>query len=417
MRQLGNEAGDQGNIGQLHHDSLDINVSKVEVYAKWADTYDAGVAGEDYRGPMTVSKAVVNHLKPGATEQPYMVLDAGCGTGLVGAQLLKIAPQDMPMQVVGCDISVPMVVKAREKGYSSCFTMDLNCPMTLADDAFDAATCAGTFVHAHVVPDPLLPELVRVVKPGGLVVATVRRSLYDSDPSYSKVIEQLKNAGHEITLTEFQYLKGVTAFLVSVKVGGSPTPSVVTAPNLPSATGIELPRQMGVQELVKCMRSQSSEALNVLDACCGMGETGTAIAAALPKGLKLHGCDLSSMSVSDAPGCYQDVQQADTREPLKMYPDSEFDGVVCIGALAPGSGVQPTPLVEELVRVTQPGGAVILTADRAPLGGKDSWLQDYAALQDALGRVRDAGHSVTQVAVQVSPSGLVTDMVTISKNP
>ena len=50
--------------------------------------------------------------------------------------------------------------------------MDLNQRLDIPSDSFDAATCVGTFTSAHV--QPVVGELVRLVRPGGRVVFTVR---------------------------------------------------------------------------------------------------------------------------------------------------------------------------------------------------------------------------------------------------
>ena len=36
---------------ELHNDSLDPNINKIDVYNKWAESYDTYVESLDYNGP------------------------------------------------------------------------------------------------------------------------------------------------------------------------------------------------------------------------------------------------------------------------------------------------------------------------------------------------------------------------------
>ena len=51
--------------------------------------------------------------------------------------------------------------------------MDMNQPLAIAADVYDAVTCIGTFTSTHVAPEAL-SELIRVTRSGGTVVFTVR---------------------------------------------------------------------------------------------------------------------------------------------------------------------------------------------------------------------------------------------------
>jgi ubiquinone/menaquinone biosynthesis C-methylase UbiE len=51
--------------------------------------------------------------------------------------------------------------------------MDMNEPLPLPSNSFDATTCIGTFTATHVKPDAVR-ELVRVTRSGGALIFTVR---------------------------------------------------------------------------------------------------------------------------------------------------------------------------------------------------------------------------------------------------
>src|SRR4051794_31171236 len=98
------------------------------------------------------------------------VLDAGCGPGLYGEELV-----DGGARVTGFDASQSMVDLARHRlgDRARIDRAVLGEPLPYADDAFDAAICA-LVIHHVADRAAAFAELHRVVHPGGvLVVSTV----------------------------------------------------------------------------------------------------------------------------------------------------------------------------------------------------------------------------------------------------
>ena len=139
----------------------------MEVYDSWADRYDQDLLKDwGYSSPQTA----VHSLQEAMVTSDLHVLDAGCGTGLVGV-LLKEAGVS---SITGIDYSPGMLARADMKGvYDTLHTMDMNEALTLPSGCFDAVTCIGTFTFTHVKPSALR-ELVRVTRTGGVLVFTVR---------------------------------------------------------------------------------------------------------------------------------------------------------------------------------------------------------------------------------------------------
>lgn len=226
-----NSNGAKGAIGDLHHRSLSDEEDKQEIYKKWVSTYDADVASEEYAGPMHVAQAVTAGLSPAILNaplaiqklRPLAILDAGCGTGLVGEQLWKLLGKGEHITVEGADISADMLGVAKDRGYTETHQVDLNKPLEFPSHKFDAVACSGTFLQGHVGPDPAIPEFCRVVRPGGQVVATVRMSFYND--AFQATLDRLKEQGHDVDISEFQYLRGVSAFLMKIT-----TPNELGAP-------------------------------------------------------------------------------------------------------------------------------------------------------------------------------------------
>ena len=149
------------------------------LYARWADTYET-----EFTVPRryVYDRNVAELLCEGFSGSGP-VLDAGCGTGLVGKQLrrLGIAIVD------GLDISPEMLAKARSKTapdgspvYRQLSEADLTGTIGIASDTYAGLVSAGTFTHGHVGPDGIA-ELLRVARPGARCVIGVNSSIFETN--------------------------------------------------------------------------------------------------------------------------------------------------------------------------------------------------------------------------------------------
>lgn len=157
------------------------------VYAEWAEAYDHDLLDElGYVAPLLASKVLTAQLD----ESTARILDAGCGTGIVGALL----QEDGFTQVDGFDYSHEMLAKAKGKAaYATLMQGDLMAPLSLPDASYDAVICVGTFTCAHVGPQALV-ELARVIRPGGCICFTVRDQAWEED-EYRETIDALAASG------------------------------------------------------------------------------------------------------------------------------------------------------------------------------------------------------------------------------
>ncbi len=91
-----------------------------------------------------------------------LVLDVGCGTGLVTAELGRRG-----CVATGIDACEPMIERARARAGSARFAIGQAEDLPFEDGSFDAATSAQAF---HWFDQPrALAEMARVVRPGGTV--------------------------------------------------------------------------------------------------------------------------------------------------------------------------------------------------------------------------------------------------------
>lgn len=153
------------------------------LYRDWAADYDHDFAAR--RGYRLAREVAEAFLAAGGTGP---LLDAGCGTGLVGEALPEGVVAD------GMDISTEMLAQARAKGrYRDLFVADMTQPLPVADGAYAGLTCAGTFTHGHVGPDAL-PALVRTLRPGGVGAVSVRDDLWE-DGGFRAAFAALAESG------------------------------------------------------------------------------------------------------------------------------------------------------------------------------------------------------------------------------
>ena len=138
-------------------------------YDRWAATYDADMSAVGYRHPTISLALLARHLPRSARP----VLDAGVGTGIMG-EWLGIAGYP---EVEGLDISEGMLaVAARRGSYARLHKLALGGPLPFAAGTFAGILSVGVFTTGHVGAEGL-DELVRICRPGGIIVLTVKTTL------------------------------------------------------------------------------------------------------------------------------------------------------------------------------------------------------------------------------------------------
>lgn len=135
------------------------------LYRDWADSYEADFAvGHGWVCHLGVVGLFTERVSSLNIAEPGIVLDVGCGTGVVGVEL----QQHSFTSIDGIDISPEMLEVARSKGcYRELIEADMTQALTVADASYAGIVSAGTFTHGHLGPEPL-PELIRIGRPGAV---------------------------------------------------------------------------------------------------------------------------------------------------------------------------------------------------------------------------------------------------------
>jgi len=208
----------ENNKGLIFYDNLDLTHSDNDedlqvVYKEWAAAYDHD--NDNLLG--TVSQPLsVQIFQEYIKDKSLRIIDVGCGTGLVGVELEKGGFSNFD----GIDISQEMIDIAKQRSYSKLFIGSLNDSLPCENNEYDAALCVGVFTHGHVGSDRL-DELVRIVKPGGVICFTVNEGVYDSYGFDSK-IKNLESANIwkilEIRKSDYMTKKNIKGIYCVVKV-------------------------------------------------------------------------------------------------------------------------------------------------------------------------------------------------------
>ena len=157
-----------------------------ERYDQWAAEYDRDL-DEDFawNAPDNGARVLASLVPADAN-----VLDAGAGTGLAGERLAVAGFTNM----AAMDISQGMLDVAKEKNvYSSFHQMVMGETLGFETDEFDAVISIGVFTLGHA-PIDSFDELVRVTKPGGYIVFSLRTDMVND--GYQDYFSKLEAAGH-----------------------------------------------------------------------------------------------------------------------------------------------------------------------------------------------------------------------------
>ena len=155
----------------------------MKYYDEWGtnNKYDKDMVEWDYTGP----KETVEMFKKYAKNKEIRIYDAGCGTGLVGVALKKYGYTNFD----GVDLSQKLLDLVPNGLYKNLSKADLNQPLNISENEYDAVLCVGTFTFGHVKPQAL-DEFIRITKNKGLLCFTINEGIYE-EYGFDKKIKEL----------------------------------------------------------------------------------------------------------------------------------------------------------------------------------------------------------------------------------
>ncbi|SVD30425.1 uncharacterized protein METZ01_LOCUS383279, partial [marine metagenome] len=144
----------------------------LKYYQDWTNNnkYNKDMVDWNYTAP----QETVSVLKKYALKKNSKILDAGCGTGLVGIELKKYGYSNID----GVDFSQNMLNLVPQGIYKKIEKVDLNKLLKFKNNTYDVIMCVGTFTYGHVMPKAL-DELIRITKNKGLICFTINEGIYE----------------------------------------------------------------------------------------------------------------------------------------------------------------------------------------------------------------------------------------------
>ena len=179
------------------------------LYRQWSETYDHDLEQFGYVAPTIACEIFANRIS--TSSEP--ILDAGCGTGLVGVLLTQLGYTNLH----GSDFSPDMLTKAKTTGcYSKLNLTDFTLPFSESDNVYEAIISVG--VYSKRFNEYFIDEVCRILKPGGSFLFTCREQYYEE---VAEKIKQLHST-NLIRYSEFQldhYMKaqGAMAYYVLIQ--------------------------------------------------------------------------------------------------------------------------------------------------------------------------------------------------------
>ena len=198
---------DVGHKVPIH--TLKTTEEVMDLYNDWSldDKYNQDMIDWAYSGPDEVVKTFAKY----AENKNISILDAGCGSGLVGKKLSRMGFS----KVDGVDISSGLIGSIPKGIYSNLSLADLNKPLNFPDSHYDAILCVGTFTYGHVRAKAL-EEFTRVVKPGGLIGFTINEGVF-AEHGFQSLLDEMvlerKIVELEFFLSDYLASKEVGAWL------------------------------------------------------------------------------------------------------------------------------------------------------------------------------------------------------------
>jgi len=158
----------------------------VRVYTEWANNYDQDLCPGRYNGPEIAAKFMGKHY-PVEVRKDVLVLDVAAGTGRVGHELSKIGFR----KIDAVEPSSGMLTRLRErKIYGKTFESAIGYKQIegISSDAYDALVIAGGMGEGHI-PVQAVDEMIRIVKPGGMVFIVMREEYLSYVKEYVDKLE------------------------------------------------------------------------------------------------------------------------------------------------------------------------------------------------------------------------------------
>ena len=186
----------------------------LDYYRDWTGNhkYNQDMIKMNYTAPKETVSVLVKYI----IQKDLKILDAGCGSGLVGIELKKHNYSNID----GADFSQDMLNLIPKNIYKALDKVDLNNPLKYKNNTYDVVICVGTFTYGHVKAHAL-DEFIRIIKNKGLICFTINEGIYE-EYGFDKKIKQLTDSRSwdvkEFFKSDYITSKNVNAWLCLAEI-------------------------------------------------------------------------------------------------------------------------------------------------------------------------------------------------------
>ena len=177
-----------------------VSIDPAKHYDGWASNYDKDLLKEyGYSAPRIAADALAGILP----DWNALILDVGCGTGLVGKELAGHGYK----RFIGVDVSAGMLAEAERTGlYERLVHVDAEIEGPGETDACEAVISVGSFGLGHMGPEAMT-GLARCAKSGGPVVIFMNAEPF-GDQDYAAAMSGMERDGvwRVASITDHNYM-------------------------------------------------------------------------------------------------------------------------------------------------------------------------------------------------------------------
>ena len=183
-------------------------------YRNWTENnkYNQDMVDMNYTAPKETVSILIKYV----FQKDIKILDAGCGTGLVGIELKKHNYSNID----GVDFSQNMLDLVPKDIYKNLSKFDLNKPLKYKNNTYDVVICVGTFTYGHVKAHAL-DEFIRIIKKKGLICFTINEGIYEKYGFDKKIKELTDNKSWDVKeffKSDYITTKDVNAWLCLAEI-------------------------------------------------------------------------------------------------------------------------------------------------------------------------------------------------------